>query len=117
MSDGINTEELDQDMKVDWTVDPVTGRSNSSPEFMELTKEVGNLIRSEAHSIVRGRTDLVGRLIMAQLAHVHGLAPANVRVQEATADEPGNLSGIFEWNGQLFRFQAASLVLEAPTES
>lgn len=46
----------------DWT-SAADGRSNSSPLFLHLCDEVEELIRSEA------------RLIMAQLAHIHGLAP------------------------------------------
>ena len=58
----------------DWTA--ANGRTNSSPLFNELAGEIGFLIRDSAHSIVRGNTDAVGRLILAQLAHKHGLAPA-----------------------------------------
>lgn len=52
-----------------WTTDPTTGRSNSSPLFYELGGFIGRLIRDEAHSLIRGRTDDTGLLIAAQLAH------------------------------------------------
>lgn len=59
--------------KVDWTVKD--GRSNSSDEFLRLIDEVDSIIRDSGHSLIRGKTKSVARLIMAQLAHVHGLAP------------------------------------------
>lgn len=60
----------------DWTVDPRTGRSNSSPEFERLCFEVERLIRASAFDLIGGRADQVARLIMARLAHEHGLRPA-----------------------------------------
>lgn len=65
----------------DWTVDPLTGRSNSSPEFEHLVGEVTRLIRDEAHALLSGRADMTAALILAQLAHVHGLAPATTTNQ------------------------------------
>lgn len=62
-------------MEHDWTVDPATRRSNSSPRFRELVDAVAALIRNSAHDIVRGRLESVAGLIVAQLAHKHGLAP------------------------------------------
>ena len=58
-----------------WTIDPTSGRSNSSPEFNALVKVVARLLRNEAHSLILGQSDTSARLIMAQLAHVHGLVP------------------------------------------
>lgn len=60
--------------KRDWTTDP-DGRSNSSKLFEKLCDEVETLIRSDAHSLIGGYAGSTARLIMAQLAHVHGLAP------------------------------------------
>ena len=71
----------------DWTVDPETGRSNSSPLFRDLCAEVERLIRSEAFSLINGRIDSVAGLIMAQLAHVHHLAPAETSAPEAAGKE------------------------------
>jgi transcriptional regulator with GAF, ATPase, and Fis domain len=51
------------------------GYSNASPAFMRICSEVERLIRSDAHSLIAGKADSTGRLIVAQLAHVHGLAP------------------------------------------
>lgn len=59
----------------EWTVDPATGRSNSSAEFNRLVREIARLIRSEAHHLLAGRTETTAQLILAQLAHEHGLAP------------------------------------------
>lgn len=58
----------------DWTMGP-DGRANTSPRFEALCDEVARLIRGEAHSLIGGHTRSTAGLIMAQLAHVHGLAP------------------------------------------
>ena len=62
-------------LRIDWTKDPETHRSNSSPEFRRLVLEVANLIRSEAHSLINGQVEQVAGVIVAHLAHKHGLAP------------------------------------------
>lgn len=66
-------DELKQPEVADWTAK--NGLSNSSDEFLLYSAVVASLIRSSAHDLVNGRTERVGRLIMAQLAHVHGLQP------------------------------------------
>lgn len=58
----------------DWTMDG-DGRSNASLEYLELVRAVERLIRSEAHTLIAGQADVTARLIVSQLAHVHGLAP------------------------------------------
>jgi hypothetical protein len=60
--------------KRDWTWNE-RGQSNSSPIFEKLCGEVERLIRSDAHSLINGNAGSTARLIMAQLAHVHGLKP------------------------------------------
>jgi hypothetical protein len=63
----------------EWTVDPETNRSNASPEYLHLVDEVAHVIRESAYFLLDGRPGGVRKiagLIMAQLAHVHGLAPA-----------------------------------------
>ena len=91
---------------VDWTVDPTTHCSNSSPEFNRLTSDVAQLIRRNPHDIVDGRIEKVAGLIMAQLAHKHGLAPQLVDIQSLKADKEGVLRGDFEWNGVFYRYEA-----------
>ena len=59
----------------DWTINPKTGRSNSSPLFEALIEEVARIIRSDARQLLAGNAHMTARLIMAQLAHVHKLAP------------------------------------------
>lgn len=59
---------------VDWTQDD-EGRSNSSDLFLSLVGEVERLIRNDAHALLNGRVDQTARLVVAQLAHVHGLGP------------------------------------------
>jgi dihydroneopterin aldolase len=74
----------------DWTIDPETHRSNSSPEYLRLVEHVARLIRNSAHDLIGGRAESVARLIMAQLAHVHGLAPrakAKRKAPRWTAEE------------------------------
>lgn len=59
----------------DWTVDPKTGRTNASPKFLRLVAAVELLLRESGHSLVNGHADAVARLIVAQLAHKHGMRP------------------------------------------
>lgn len=59
----------------DWTRNS-DGRSNSSNRFLFLVSEVERLIRNSAHDIVGGHIESVARLIMAQLAHKHGMRPS-----------------------------------------
>lgn len=59
----------------DWTATS-GGASNTSPEFARLVGEVDRLIRQSGHTLLAANgTRTVAGLIMAQLAHVHGLAP------------------------------------------
>lgn len=67
----------------DWTQDE-TGRSNSSRTFVRLQGEIARLIKADAHALLAGRADVTAGLILAQLAHVHGLRPGKVRA--ATKD-------------------------------
>jgi hypothetical protein len=61
-------------MSADWTA--VDGRANSSPAFVALVDEVARLIRSQAHTLIAGDAESVARLVLAQLARVHGLRPS-----------------------------------------
>lgn len=58
----------------DWTAGR-DGRSNTSPLFEALVLEVARLIRSEAFTLLDGRAEDTARLIVARLAHSHGLKP------------------------------------------
>lgn len=60
--------------ETDWTCDS-DGRTNSSEQFTRLVREVERLIRGDAHKLIAGRADMTAQLIMAQLAHKHGLVP------------------------------------------
>lgn len=67
---------------IDWTVDPESGRSNSSPEFLAIVAEVERLMQSGAGACLSQRwIAMTAKLIVAQLAHVHRMSPeaANVR--------------------------------------
>lgn len=109
MSNDIDMNKLAAAINIDWTVDPNTGSSNSSPAYENLVAAVSELLRNSAHDLKSGNTESVAILIMAQLAHVHGMAPANVAVSEATEGAPGSLFGYFAWNGRLMRFEATPI--------
>ncbi len=94
---------------VDWTIDPATGRTNSSPEFVKLVAEVERLIRGDAFKLIAGCADQTAGLIMAQLVHVHGLAPQKAEVQSVESDEKGVLHGTFAWNGVVYQYRAEPL--------
>lgn len=65
-----------EDPDCDWTVDPATGRVNSSERFNRLEKEIGQMIRDSAHTLLGGGgTDCVAGMILARLAHRHGFTP------------------------------------------
>lgn len=60
--------------QVDWTVG-LDGRANSSAKFEYLVAEVTRLIRDDARMLITGHADATAGLIVAQLAHRHGLRP------------------------------------------
>lgn len=64
--------------ETDWTVNPETGRSNSSQAYYDLVYAVESLIRQDAHKLIAGRADATARLIVSQLAHVHGMVPRDL---------------------------------------
>jgi hypothetical protein len=52
------------------------GASNSSPEFLAAVAEVRRLIQENGGGCLdRNWVEGIARLIVAQLAHVHGFAP------------------------------------------
>lgn len=59
---------------MDWTCDE-DDRANSSEKFLSLVKAVSRLIIDDARMLLLGRAESTARLIVAQLAHVHKLAP------------------------------------------
>jgi hypothetical protein len=61
--------------ETDWTVKD--GRANSSDQFVKLCAVVEKLIRGSAHDLIAGRADSVAGLILARLAHKHGLRPGD----------------------------------------
>jgi hypothetical protein len=71
-------QEPQQGQAADWTADPETGRSNASPVFRGLVEDVDRLLRGGAGGMVlrESWTSGTAALIVAQLAHVHQLAPA-----------------------------------------
>lgn len=70
----------------DWTK-ARNGRTNSSAEFNRICKEVERLIRGDAFHIINGHADMTARLIVAQLAHVHCMAPVYPPKYEAVRTE------------------------------
>lgn len=69
----------------DWTVNPETNRSNSSFVFIGLVEAVKSLINGGAGGFVLRPSwiDGMAGLIMAQLAHVHGLVPSDLRGRDS----------------------------------
>lgn len=101
---------LSQVVKPDWTIDPKSHHTNSSPEFDQLCKEVERLIRDSAHSLINGQVGSVAGLIMAQLAHVHGMAPQSSKILGfKESEDDGVLHGTFEWNGRVYRLTAVPM--------
>ena len=64
------------DSKYDWTVNPITHRSNSSPFFHFMTVEVNRMIVNSARDIVQGQTMNLAGFILAQLTHKYGFIPS-----------------------------------------
>jgi hypothetical protein len=61
--------------ETDWTTDPDTHHSNASPLFKQLTARITEIIRNDAHILLSGHAESTAGLILAQLTHVHKLAP------------------------------------------
>lgn len=66
---------LGEEVPSDWTVDPATGRSNSSPKYLELVDAVAGIIRNNAFDIVGGDLKTAAGVIMAKLVHEYHMAP------------------------------------------
>lgn len=66
---------------IDWTTDPKTGASNSSEEFTELVDTVARILRNGSTHLDPAWAASTARLVMAQLAHVHGLSPGTTALQ------------------------------------
>ena len=77
------------------------GASNSSTAFVELCDAVERLIRDDAHMLIAGGVHETARLIMAHLAHKHGLelgAAAEARGYRKAIDELRNAdSAASDW--------------------
>jgi hypothetical protein len=58
----------------EWTTDPETNRMNSSPLFLHLEKEIARIFRN--HRVGDNPMTAAG-VVLAQLAHVHNLAPVD----------------------------------------
>jgi hypothetical protein len=64
-----------------WTTS-IDGRENGSERFRQLADEVAKLIRQNGGQCLDGGwVRVTAGLIVAQLAHVHGLAPADGRLE------------------------------------
>lgn len=75
----------------DWT--ELRGRSNSSERFLFICNVIESILRDGAGCILSPEwVNGVARLIVAQLAHVHGMGPAS---------EALNLLRRIEWNGAI----------------
>jgi hypothetical protein len=92
----------------DWTVDPTSGLANSSTDFASLAGAIDELITSHANASSQAGSITTGRLILAQLAHLHGLAPTGFRPVSLSAVEKldGVLSGTMQLDGIYYKFTA-----------
>jgi len=59
----------------DWTADPRTGTPNQSAVFFAAASDVESILLANGYRLLNGQVYTVARLIVAQLAHVHHLAP------------------------------------------
>jgi|HubBroStandDraft_1064217.scaffolds.fasta_scaffold76931_3 hypothetical protein len=73
----------------DWTVGD-NGRANSSVAFSRIKARIAEIIVNSAHDLLRGNAETVAGLILAQLAHVHGLAPRGAVVPDPTPRVPAD---------------------------
>lgn len=84
-----------------WDVNPATNRTNSSPQFDHLEKEIASIV---ANAHVGDNPHMVAGLILAQLTHKHGLVPKGAVTHEPSCIECKRFSGQ--------RAAAVSLVLD-----
>ena len=67
-----------------WTEDD-EGVTNNSPLYLYLVQEVAKLIRNDAHNLLNGGAHLTARLVLSQLANVHGMVPVPAMRKEPSA--------------------------------
>ena len=60
---------------VDWTVDPITKRSNSSEKYNAAVADTDEIIRNSGRALLNGNSEDVARCIVSNLAFRHGLSP------------------------------------------
>lgn len=66
-----------------WTVDPETGRSNSSEAFVVIRERLEDLLRTELPVMEQGEFHLPAQHIVARLAHELGMAPQQSVAEQA----------------------------------
>lgn len=59
----------------DWTIDPKTGRYNSSEKYIEAVADTNEIIRKGGCDLLNGNSEDIARRIVTNLALRHGLAP------------------------------------------
>jgi phosphotransacetylase len=67
---------MPSDLSRDWTTTE-KGVVNASERYLEIVAAVESLIRGDAHALISGNVNKTARLIVSQLAHVHGLRPTD----------------------------------------
>jgi hypothetical protein len=73
---------------MDWTTGE-DGRANTSEAFGRVVGAVEAIIRNSAHNLIAGRAETVAQLVVAKLAHEHGLAPVPRSLPEGGAPVGG----------------------------
>lgn len=108
---------------VDWT--EKDGRSNSSERYLDIVATVQSLIGNAGHDLIHGRLETVASLIVSQLAHRHGLSPADAVVSALGASDTPRVATVsvedladmlddsFEEIGALGAKSIAEFVLDA----
>jgi hypothetical protein len=97
---------MSEEEQFNWTVSS-KGASNSSTAFVELCDAVERLIRDDAHMLIAGGVHETARLIMAHLAHKHGLELG------AAAEARGYRKAIEALRGQAAEFEASNSPVSA----
>lgn len=98
---------LSRDFRPDWTIDLATGKSNSSPLYVKISGEIEKVLRETVASMLKGRRfKEAARYLLAQMVHVHQMAPEQAEIRKLVEESNGKLTGSFMWNGRAYHFTA-----------
>ncbi len=72
----------------DWTADD-GGTANASPLFERIVSDIESLLLSNGNNLIAGQHPAVARNIVARMAHVHSMVPADLNRPDP---EPGAIT-------------------------